>query len=86
MPEIDKITRGPLARSAKLNEVIDFCNAIGFNLTVRPGIGDETPQLKVADNNAELIVSAGGGGDFELDVVRDNNTAGRAGFNGKGIL
>jgi len=62
MPEITKITSGSLAKSNKLNEVINIVNSIGFNLTVRAGINDETPQLIVSDNNAELIVSAGGSG------------------------
>jgi len=67
MGEINKQTVSPLAKTSKLNEVIKTLNAIGFNLTVRAGVGDEQPQLIVADNNATLIVSAGtsggGGGD-----------------------
>ena len=74
MPEITKITSGSLAKSNKLNEVINIVNAIGFNLTVRAGVNDETPQLIVSDNNAELIVSAGGsgsggGGGGNIDVI-----------------
>jgi hypothetical protein len=71
MPEITKITSGSLAKSNKLNEVINIVNSIGFNLTVRAGINDETPQLIVSDNNAELIVSAGSGsgGGGNIDVI-----------------
>lgn len=62
MGEIKKATQGSLAKNNKLNEAIGVINAMAFNLTVRPGVGDETPQLIIADNNATLIVSAGGGG------------------------
>lgn len=86
MSDIEKAKEGSLAKNNKLNEVIKLLNSLQ-NMTVRPGIGDEAPQLKLSDNNSELIVSAGGGGgDFELDVVRDDNTAGRASFTGGGIL
>ena len=88
MGEISQATQGSLAKNNKLNEAIAVINAMAFNLTVRPGIGNETPELIVAGNNATLIVSAGGsgGGDFQLDVVKDDNTAGRASFTGGGVL
>lgn len=69
MGEIKKATQGSLAKNNKLNEAIGVINAMAFNLTVRPGVGDETPQLIVADNNATLIVSAGGGAAGTVNVI-----------------
>ena len=36
--------------------------------------------------NQSTTASSGGGGAFELDVVKDDNTAGRASFTGGGII
>ena len=71
MPEIKKQTTSPLAKTVLLNEAIDVINALGFNMTVRAGVGTEMPQLKLADNNCELIVSAGtgAGGAGTVDVI-----------------
>ncbi len=71
MSEIKKQTTSPLAKTAKLNEAIGVINALGFNMTVRAGVGTEMPQLKLADNNCELIVTAGegAGGAGSIDVI-----------------
>lgn len=61
MGNISKVTRGSLAKSRKLNEVIQKVNAIE-NMTIRGATEDESPRLIVSDNNSELIVGAGAGG------------------------
>mgnify|MGYP001601812400 CR=1 FL=1 len=61
MPQINKVTSGSLAKSNKLNEVIQTMNALA-NMTVRAADGEEAPKLIISDNNSTLITSGGGGG------------------------
>lgn len=61
MGNITRISSGSLAKSNKVNQLIDKLNALE-NMTVRPGEGEEQPSLVVSDNNSELITAPGGSG------------------------
>tara|TARA_R110002072_G_scaffold55194_5_gene144107 strand:+ start:399 stop:668 length:270 start_codon:yes stop_codon:yes gene_type:complete len=87
---ISKATNGSLAKNKKLNEVIDALNSI-ITMAVREGAEGEGPGFTFGELRSELITTGGGeggggGGTFELDVVKDDNTAGRASFMGDGII
>lgn len=87
---ISKATNGSLAKNKKLNEVIDALNSI-ITMAVREGAEGEGPVFTFGELKSELITTGGGGGGggggtFELDVVKDDNTAGVASFTGDGII
>lgn len=93
MGKIKPIARGSLAKSRKLNEVIQWVNSL-LNMVVREGSEGEAPKLIAGEGRIELVTTGaegepaptGSANTFELDVVKDDNTAGRAEFNGEGIL
>ena len=76
MGNITRISSGSLAKSNKVNQLIDKLNALE-NMTIRQGEGEEQPSLVVSDNNSELITTAGGGGGtgggVDLPEGDDNN-------------
>tara|TARA_R110000850_G_scaffold217401_1_gene343100 strand:- start:631 stop:909 length:279 start_codon:yes stop_codon:yes gene_type:complete len=90
---IEKVTSGSVAKNNKLNEVIAAINSL-TGMTVRQGSSSESPKFVYGERKSELITTSGGGaggaggagGSFELDVVKDDNTAGRASFTGSGII
>ena len=91
MANIPEITKGTFSRRTVVNQLIRAINALN-NMTVREGSEDESPKLVIGDSNAELITTASGTssstegeGTFTLDVVKDNDTAGTATFNGSGV-
>ena len=55
-------------------------NETGQNSSINDGNGIDSVGAGGAPD------SRGGGGEFELDVVKDDNTAGRASFTGSGII
>mgnify|MGYP003644460575 CR=1 FL=1 len=87
---IEKVTSGSVAKNNKLNEVIAAINSL-TGMTVRQGSSSESPKFVYGERKSELITTSGGGaggagGSFQLDVVKDDNTAGLASFTGEGIL
>tara|TARA_R110000851_G_scaffold116164_1_gene242246 strand:- start:1967 stop:2233 length:267 start_codon:yes stop_codon:yes gene_type:complete len=86
---IEKVTSGSVAKNNKLNEVIAAINSL-TGMTVRQGSSSESPKFVYGERKSELITTGGSGGgaggSFQLDVVKDDNTAGLASFTGEGIL
>jgi hypothetical protein len=64
-----------------------------YDLNTRPDDNKEGADERIQNNGIDVITNpldssygGGGGGTFELDVVKDDNTAGRASFTGGGII
>ena len=84
---IEKVTSGSVAKNNKLNEVIAAINSL-TGMTVRQGSSSESPKFVYGERKSELITTSGGGGgggSFQLDVVKNDNTAGIASFTGGGV-
>ena len=65
-----------------------------YDLNTRPDDNKEGVDERIQNDGIDVITNpldssgdgGGGGGTFELDVVKDDNTAGRASFTGGGII
>ena len=65
-----------------------------YDLNTRPDDNKEGADERIQNDGIDVITNpldnsgggGGGGGTFELDVVKDDNTAGRASFTGDGII
>jgi len=93
MANIEKVTEGSLAKNNKLNEVIEKLNPL-LNIEVNQVEEDAPLEIEYSDNNVVLRVPASateGGGlpegfaEETLDVVNNDNTAGKRVFLTKAV-
>ena len=88
MANIEKVTKGSLAKNKKMNEVIERLNPL-LNIEVNQVEAEEPLEIEYSDNNVILRVpKAGlqeGFNEETLDVVNDDNTAGQRIFLTKAV-
>jgi len=88
MADIEKVTKGSLAKNKKMNEVIERLNPL-LNIEVNQVEAEEPLEIEYSDNNVVLRVpKAGlqeGFNEETLDVVNDDNTAGQRIFLTKAV-
>ena len=90
--ELDKEQNRTKSLSGTIGK-IDLGGGV-YDLNTRPDDNKEGVDERIQNDGIDVITNpldnsgggGGGGGTFELDVVKDDNTAGRASFTGSGII